>query len=513
MTDEPVPADPVPAPVPGTSPPAAGPGHPRRWWALGALVLSVLVLGFDTTILNIALPTLAAELHLTTGQQQWVIDAFLLTFAAGMLPAGLLGDRFGRRALLITGLALMLAGSLLGAAAGGPGLLIAARAVMGLGGALIAPLAVAVLPALFGPAERAKAVAAVTGALAAGMPLGPLLGGWLLDHYAWNSVFLVNVPLVALGIAACLWLLPETRDPAAPRVRPLPTLLSFAGLGALIHGVVEGPARGWTDPLVLASLIAAPLLLAALVRTERGRPRPVLDLAMLRDRTFGPFALTGTLVTFVLTGVLFVVPQYLQAVRGHDALATGIRLMPLMAGLIVAARAAAPLARRFGARAVVATGLAVLAFAAFLGAGTRADTGYALTASWLGVAGLAVGLVLVPAMDSALGAIGPERSGTGSGLLMTVRQVGGALGVAVLGSVLAQSYAGALPPNAPAGAGESVTAAHALAETGGLPALAAAADTAFTEAMSMVLFVSGCAALLCALLAARLLPDTRQWAA
>jgi EmrB/QacA subfamily drug resistance transporter len=497
-----------------------GRDDPRRWWALGALTLTALVLGFDVTILNVALPTLAEDLHATTGQQQWLVDAFLVVFAATMLPAGLLGDRFGRRRLLVAGLVIMLAGSALAALADSVGPLIAARAVMGLGGALVTPLAVAVLPALFGPAELGRAIATLTAALAAGMPLGPLIGGWLLNHYWWGSVFLFNVPLIGIGIAACLLLLPESRDPAAPGVDALSTTLSVAGLGALVYGLIEGPSRGWDDPLVLGALAASLPLLALLVARERRRAHPMLDTELLRRPAFRWNALVGTLVSFVLAGMLFLLPHYLQAVHGHDALGAGLRLMPMMGGLVVGARGCQPLVRLFGRRGVVVTGLVAVSFAGFLGSTTSAESGYGygLAATWLAVTGFGAGLALVPATGAAVAALPPERSGIGSGLLLTVRLVGSALGVALLGSLLAQVYrdrvvTGGLPEAAAGAARESVTAAHGVAgQVGGDKAaeLIGSADTAFLHGMSLALFVCGVASLAAAGVAALVLAEANE---
>src|SRR3954454_23383108 len=229
---------------------------PRRWWALGALVARMLTLGFDMTILNVALPTMSGELGATTGQQQWMADAYVVVFAALMLPAGLLGDRFGRRRMLITGLGLFLAGSLLGALAGDVNWVIAARAFMGIGGALVTPIALSVLPSLFGDDERTKAVGVISAASALGLPLGPIIGGWLLNHFWWGSVFLVNVPMAAIGITACVFLLPETRDPASPKVDAVSTALTAGGLSILIYAIIEAPQRGWGDPLILGLFAA-----------------------------------------------------------------------------------------------------------------------------------------------------------------------------------------------------------------------------------------------------------------
>ncbi|OIK05092.1 MFS transporter [Streptomyces monashensis] len=490
--------------------------NPRRWWALAALVASMLTLGFDMTILNVALPTMAAELGAGTGRQQWMADAYVVVFAALMLPAGLLGDRFGRRRMLITGLALFLAGSLTGALAPDVNWVVAARAFMGVGGALVTPLALSVLPSLFGADERAKAVGIISAASALGLPLGPIIGGWLLNHFWWGSVFLVNVPMAALGIAACVLLLPETGDPASPRVDVLSAALTATGLGALVYAIIEAPDRGWSDPLILTVFAAAAALLTALVLRERRAERPMLDMTLLAHRGFLFNTLAATLVMFVLSGLLFVLPPYLQAVLGHDALGTGVRLLPMMGGLMLAARGAQPVVARFGARAVVSAGLVVLAFAALLGSRTTAGSGYGFVALWLSITGVGFGFAVVTAMDGALGTLPRDRAGSGSGLLMTLRQVGAAVGIALLGSLLAGIFRDrldvtGLPPHAAHTAGESVVAAHLVAERtdpASAARLAASANDAYVHGMGVVLLVCGIAALVAALLAALLLPRT-----
>ncbi|RVU19617.1 DHA2 family efflux MFS transporter permease subunit [Streptomyces antnestii] len=486
---------------------------PRRWWALGALVASMLVLGFDMTILNVALPTLAGDLGASTGQQQWMADAYIVVFAALMLPAGLLGDRFGRRRMLIAGLGVFLAGSLAGALASDVHWVIAARTLMGVGAALVLPLALSVLPSLFAADERTKAVGVISAASALGLPLGPILGGWLLDHFWWGSVFLINVPMVALGITACLFLLPETRDPAAPRVDVVSTTLTATGLGALIYAIIEAPHRGWTDPLILGLFAASAALVTALVLRERRSARPLLDLTLLARRGFLLNTLAATLGMFVLSGLMFVLPQYLQAVLGHDAMGTGVRILPMMAGMLLAAKGTPPLLDRFGPRALVSAALVVLAFAAFLGSRTTVDSGYGYTALWLTIAGIGFAFAVVPAMGLALETLPGDRAGSGSGLLMTVRQTGSAIGIALLGALLAGVYGDRLGPAAPDAAHDSVVAAHAVAAQLGDPDLAAAADAAYVHGMNLVLVVVGIASLVTALLAAAFLPDPRPAAA
>ncbi|MGW5122582.1 MFS transporter [Streptomyces sp. NPDC004069] len=484
---------------------------PRRWWALGAMVASMLVLGFDMTILNVALPTMASDLGATTGQLQWMVDAYVVVFAALMLPAGLLGDRFGRRLMLIAGLGVFLAGSVVGALAGGVNEVIAARAIMGVGGALVMPLALSVLPSLFGPEERAKAVGIISAASALGLPLGPIIGGWLLNHFWWGSVFLINVPMAGIGAVACLFLLPETRDPASPKVDALSTVLTATGLGALIYAIIEAPDRGWGDPVVVAVFAAAAALLAGLVLRERREARPMLDMALLGRRGFLFNTIAATLVMFILSGLMFALPPYLQAVLGHDALGTGVRLLPMMGGLMIAAKGAQPVVARFGPRAVVAAGLVVLAFAALLGSRTTVDSGYGFTALWLSIAGIGFGFSVVPAMDGALAALPADRAGSGSGLMMTLRQVGGAVGIALLGSLLASAFrhrldVTGLPGEVAHTAGKSVVAAHLVAEKSGSAHLAASANGAYVHAMGLVLLVCGVASLVAALLAAVFLP-------
>ncbi|MET9384930.1 DHA2 family efflux MFS transporter permease subunit [Streptomyces sp. NPDC002928] len=484
---------------------------PRRWWALGALVASMLVLGFDTTILNVALPTMASDLGATTGEQQWMADAYVVVFAALMLPAGLLGDRFGRRRMLICGLGIFLAGSVVGALAEDVTWVIVARAVMGVGAALITPLAMSVLPSLFTPDERGKAIGLVSTGSALGLPLGPIIGGWLLEHFWWGSVFVLNVPMVAIGIAACVFLLPETRDPASPKVDTLSTAFTATGLGALIYAIIEAPERGWGDPLLLGMFAGAAVLIAGLVLRERRVERPMLDMTLLAHRGFLLNAIAATLVMFVLSGLLFVLPPYLQAVLGNDTLATGVRLLPMILGLSVAAKLATPVVARFGARASVSAGLVVLAFAALLGSRTTIDSGYGFTALWLTVAGLGFGFALVPAMTGALATLPADRAGSGSGLLLTFRQVGSAVGIALLGSLLSNVFRDrldvtGLPAGAADIAGDSVVAAHLIAEKAGSAHLAASANGAYVHGMTLILLVCGASALVSALLAAAFLP-------
>ena len=483
----------------------------RRWWALAALGLTVLTIGFDATILNVALPTLATALHASTGALQWMVDAYVLVFAGLLLPMGALGDRFGRKRLILVGLVLFGAASVLATYAGSTGPLIAARAIMGIGAAVLTPIAAAVLPVIFPPQERAKAISFFAIGMGVGVPLGPIIGGYLLKHFWWGSVFLVNVPVVVVALVAVMLLVPESKDPAPPRIDVVGGLLSTAGLVSFVYGVIEAPSRGWTAPVVLTTIGSGLLLIAAFVAWERRTAQPMIDLTLFARPRFLWGTVAMTVASFGLFGLLFVLPQYLQAVQGNDALGTGVRLLPMMAGLIVGARTSEKLGSRFGARVPVAGGLLVIAGGLAVGALTTVDSGYGFAALWLSIVGAGVGLTLAPAMDAALGELPPERAGSGTALTMTLRQVGGALGVALLGSISAAAYTdrlhlAGLPGPVAEAARDSIAGAVVVAARLGSPALLADARGAYVHAMSVVLLVCVAITVLGGVLAARFLP-------
>jgi EmrB/QacA subfamily drug resistance transporter len=486
----------------------------RRWWALAAIVLCALTIGFDATILNVALPTLAAKIGATNSDLQWIVDSYILIFAGLLLPAGVLADRYGRKKALLTGLVLFAGASAVAMSASGPTGLIVARALMGIGAATITPVSLAVIPSIFEPAERARAVGVTTVGLGLGVPLGPLVGGYLINHFWWGSVFAVNIPTAAVAFVAVALLVPESRDPAPGRLDLAGAALVTAGLVSTVYGIIAGPDRGWGDGAVLATLCAGLLLLAAFVAWQRRNPEPMIDLGLFRDRQFLWAALAATVASFAMFGLLFVLPQYLQVVAGHDAFGTGLRLIPMMLGLVVGARVSEGTARRWGARGAIAAGLTVIAAGLATGAFTTVHSGYATVATWLAVVGVGVGLSMAPAMTAVLEVLPAARTGMGSSLSQTLRQVGGALGVAVLGSVLASAYTSALrlppalPPVAVRTARDSVAAAQAVAAHLGAPGVYDAARLAYLRAMDLVLLICAVAALLGALLVARFLPAT-----
>ncbi|GII52966.1 MFS transporter [Planotetraspora thailandica] len=473
-----------------------------RWWALGALVLSVLVIGLDATVLNVALPTLAADLGASTGDLQWIVDAYMVLFAALMLPAGAFGDRFGRKRLLMGGLAAFAVASVVATLTDGTGTLIASRALMGAGAAVIMPLSTSILPVIFPPAERGRAVAAFTAAMALGLPLGPILGGYLLDHFWWGSIFLINIPVAVVALVAAAVLVPESRDPSAPALDIPGTLLSVTGLAALVYGVIQAPADGWGDARVVAALAAGAVLLVTFVVVETRARQPMIDLGLFRNRVFLWGAIGATFVSLGMTGLLFVAPQHLQAVLGHDAFGTGIRVLPMVAGLMAGGLAGERLLRLLGLRTVMTVGLIVLAAGFLLGTATGVATDYGYIALWLAVVGAGVGLAMVPAMDGVLAVLPEERSGSGSATLQTMRQVGGTLGVAALGSLLSAAYVNGLPDGAPEMAKDSISGALAVGDG----SLAQTAMESFVGGMDQVLLACGLAALVAAILMAIFLP-------
>jgi EmrB/QacA subfamily drug resistance transporter len=489
----------------------------RRWWALGALTIAVLTIGFDVTIMNVALPTMATELSAGTDGLQWIVNAYILLFAGLMLPIGAIADRFGRRLLLLIGLGVFALASLLAAWSDSTGEVIAARAVLGAGAAVIMPTTLATIAVLFEPGERGRALSIVVMGMGAGIPLGPILGGYLLEHFWWGSIFLINVPIIVVAMIAIALVLPESRDPAPPRPDLLGGLLSIIGLLAFVYGTIEAPGRGWGDPVVLTALGSAIVILAAFVWWELRTRQPMIDLQLFRGRQFLWGNINATLVSFALFGLLFVVPIYLQFVLGYDALDTGIRLLPLIGGFVVGVGVGTRIAGRIGYRIPITAGLVITGVGLTIGAATNPDSGFGFAALWYVITGLGIGAALTPSMDAVLAVLPPERSGSGTAITMTLRQTGGALGVALLGSLLSQTYrdridVSLLPPEVAGAARDSLGGALAVGARIGNPALIVDAQSAYVAGMSRVLLVCAIIAFIGAVLTVIFMPgrDRRQ---
>jgi len=504
----------------------------RKWWALVAIAASVLVVGLDLTVLTLALPTISGDLHASTSDLQWILDSYSLVLAAVMLPAGLLGDRFGRKKVLLAALVLFGVSSAACAYATSVGELIAARAMLGIGAAAIFPLSLAVIPVLFTQEERQKAIALIASATFISFPIGPIVGGYLLDHFWWGSVFLINVPVVVLALVAVVVLLPESRSEQRPRVDFAGVLLSSAGLTGLTYGFIRVGQTSWTNAAALATIAAGLVVLAVFVAWERrltrrvsgsASVRPLIELGLFRSAGFTWGTALATLVSFAMFGIFFAIPQYFQEVRGLDAMGTGVRWLPMIAGMVVgmigSTRLATPRKASdgsvrpplAGAKDLVAIGFTAMAAGLVLGAFTKTGSGTGFAAAWLAVAGLGLGLAMPQAMNAALAALSAERSGSGSALISALRQVGATIGVAILGTVLDSVYRGqlavtGLPAATAALARSSVVAGVAVAKTLGSPALLTSARSAFVQGMDTMLWACAGIALASAILALIFLP-------
>jgi EmrB/QacA subfamily drug resistance transporter len=488
--------------------------YQRRWWALAVLCLSLVVLAMDNTILNVTLPTLARDLGATASQLQWMVDAYILVFAGLLLTMGALGDRFGRKLTLNAGLLVFAAGSLASAFAGSPEVLIASRAAMGIGAALIMPATLSIITNIFPPTERGRAIGIWAGVAGLGIVLGPVIGGWLLEHFWWGSVFLVNLPVVALAIGAGWRLVPESHDPGATRLDPVGAALSIAALVALVYGIIQAPEDGWTDPLILAAFGVAAVLAVAFIWWERHTQHPMLPMKLFGNPRFSAASGAIAMVFFALFGSVFLLTQHLQFVLGYTPLQAGIRILPV-ATLIVAAPLAARLTERIGTKLVVFVGLLIVAGALWLLSTVQLTDGYGLVAAAQALLGIGMGLTMAPATESIMGSLPLAKAGVGSAMNDTTRQVGGALGVAVLGSILAASYGAAIqpalrdaPPPIAQAAGDSIGAAATIAARLGPQGqgLLEAARSAFLQGMGDAVQVGAGVAALAALLVLLFLP-------
>ncbi|MEV6521531.1 MFS transporter [Longispora sp. NPDC051575] len=464
-------------------------GHPRRWPALAVLCASLVITTIDNTVLNTALPALARALSASTADLQWINNSYTLVFASMLIVAGGLGARFGHRRALVGGLVVFAAGSVAAATATGTGQLIGYRAVMGLGAALIMPATLSMIVALFGPRERPKAIAIWSATAGIGIVVGPVLGGVLLEHFSWSSAFWINVPLVGLALVAALTLIPALPGHRGGRFDVPGLLLSTAGLAALVDAIVHGPERGWLSTTSLAEAGAAAVLLTAFALWELRAAHPMVDIRVFGNPAFSVASLTLAVTFFALFGALFVYTQYLQLVHGYSPLQAGLGALPFALSMAATAGTSALVAARLGVRYTIGAGLVTMAVGLGGVSLTTVGTPFWVLALTMGVTGAGMGLIMAPASEATIAATPPDRAHTVSSINGVVRELGGVLGIAVVGSVVSAVYRARLAgdlPAAPARATEDLTAAHVLA--GHLPPasgaeLLTAADRAFTAAM------------------------------
>jgi EmrB/QacA subfamily drug resistance transporter len=470
-------------------------GHPRRWAILGVLVVSLLVVVLDNTVLNVALRVLADPaqgLGATQGQLEWAINSYTLVFAGLLFTFGVLGDRWGRKRMLLAGLAMFGLSSLVSAYAQDPGQLIAARALMGLGGAAIMPVTLSIISNVFDPRERGRAIGIWAGAVGLAIAIGPILGGLLLEHFWWGSVFLINIPIVLAGLVAVALLVPESRDPRPGRIDLVGVALSVAGLIALVYGIIDGGEHGFGQPAPWAWMALGAVVLTGFVLYERRIANPALDVKLFKDPRFSAATAAVGLTFFASMGVFFFMAFYLQLVRGYSPLSTGLLLLPFAVAQMLFAPRSAALVRRFGAKAVCATGLLLAGAAVAMITLIGEETPIWLVGVAFFVQGAGMANIMPPATESIMSTLPREKAGVGSAVSNTVRQVASALGVAVLGAVTAGVYrdrvAGSvesLPGGAREAASESISGAYAVAERlgGGGAAVIDAANGAFVQAM------------------------------
>lgn len=478
-----------------------GTRDPRRWWILLVLCLSTLVLVVDSMALTVAVPVMTGELGASAQETQWILDSYILVFAGLLLTSGSLGDRFGRRRVMLIGLLLFGAASLAATWCTNPGEVIAARVAMGVGGALIMPSTLSILITVFDEEERGRAMAAWSSVSMLGLVGSPVLGGVLIEHFSWQSIFFINVPIVALAVVAGLTLMPESRAPWQ-KPDPLGAVLSAVGMTALVWWIIELPQHGvWTAalPVALASL-------AGFVIWENVTKSPMVPLVLFKHRNFSGGSLSLALVQIGNGGLLLVLTQYLQFVLGYSPIKAGLAFLPLAITALVGNGVGVKLAAKYGNRWVILAGMLVMVACFALLTTVSADSGFTVPAVALGLLGLGAGLAMPAAVGALMGTIPEDKAGVGSALNDTVQQAGTALGIAILGSLLSSGFADRMPEGVPEEARHSIAGAVA----GGDAGLIAAAREAFTASMSTTFTVSAIGVLAAALLATLVMRDDRR---
>src|SRR5689334_15326646 len=490
--------------------------YQRRWKTLRVLALSLVIIGLDNTILNVALPSLQEHFDASGSTLQWMVDSYLVSFAGLLLTLGTLGDRFGRKRALQTGIALFGLSSLAVLLVRTSAQLIAVRAVMGVGGALIMPATLSIITNVFPPEERTKAIGIWAGTASIGVGLGPLFGGLLLEYFDWYSVFLVNVPVAAVAFVAGMRLVPESRDPNPGRFDVPGALLSIGALVSLIYALIEAPEQGWLEPIILGAFGTAVVLGALFVVWERRTSSPMLDLSLFRNPRFSIGSLSISFASFSLFGAIFVMTQFLQDAKGYSPLEAGAAMVPLAFGLMLGAVRATKAAAKVGTKRVVGAGLIGLGVTLTTTLLWTSDMPYWPIGLWFFFGALSMGCIMGPATGSVMGAVPKEKAGVASAMNDVTRQVGGSLGTAVIGSLVASFYssrvadaAAGLPSGAQHAVKDSIGTADAVAAQ--LPAhqsasLAHSAASAFTDALGLGLCAAAVAAFVAAVVVIRRLP-------
>lgn len=489
------------------------------WLGLVFVCVSLLVISLDNTILNVALPAISRELGASASELQWIVDSYILVFAAMLLTMGSIGDRLGRKRALQLGVAWFGVFSLMAALSTSVGMLIAARALLGIGGATIMPATLSLITASFrDPKERAQAIAVWAAIFGLGLGVGPLLGGFLLEHFEWNAVFFINLPVVIVSLIGGQLYLSESKDEHAPSPDFPGVLLSITGLFALVYGIIEAGSDGWGAAHVLAAFAAAAVLLTIFFWWENRASNAMLPLYLFRNMSFTGANLAMTLMMFGMFGATFFLSQYFQSVQKYSALESGIRMFPMSMVIMFAASNSARIAARLGNKLTVGIGFMIAASGMFyLSQFSTAGASYLTILLGLAIMGAGMGTAMSPATNSIMASVPVRKAGVGSAMNDTTRQVGGALGIAVLGTLMNHRYLREIdslktvvPPQAYDAVSNSIQGAHGVAARIGGPAaqtIIEAADKAFVSGMTEAMFVASLIMLGAGLLTFVLLPS------
>ena len=483
----------------------------RRWWAMAAMTLGVLAVGLDAMIVSVAMPTLAGVFHASETELQWFSASYALALAAAMLPSGLLGDRYGHKRVLVAAMALFGLGSVACALAPTSTVFIAARVVLGVSGAAMIVMVLSIITVLFSETERPRAVGVWAAANFLALPLGPILGGWMITNLWWGWAFLINVPVALLGLIAVVLFVPEAR-PSAKRGFDLPGLLSSgSGLVLLTYGLIEAGQRGWTDAGAVVPMLVGIGLLGAFLLIERRTQRPLVDLSLFDSPGFLWGTTLAALAMMAMIGILFTMPQYFQAILGMDAQGSGLRLVPLILGLVAGAVSADRIVARIGTNLTVALGFALVASAALVGSRTGVASTDAFIGGWMTLTGIGMGLTISTTGSAALATLDAERAGMGSSVMQAIQKLGAPFGAAILGSVLNSAYQShldltAAPADAAAVVQSSVFAGVAVARQLGSSELLASVQGAFVNGMGAAFLFSAGISLVGMVLSIVLLP-------
>jgi EmrB/QacA subfamily drug resistance transporter len=486
--------------------------YERRWWTLGVLCISLVMIVMANASLNVALPTLASDLSTGSSGLQWIVDAYSLVFAGLLLTAGSLGDRYGRRLALNGGLIVFGLASLVAALSDSAGAVIASRAVMGAGAAFVMPATLSILAHVFPPNERPRAIAIWAGFAGVGVAMGGVVSGALLEAFSWGSIFFINVGVVVVALVAGFFLIPRSREKIHAPLDPLGAVLSIAGLASLVYGIIEAPEHGWTSTQTLVTFAVAAVVLLAFVWWELRAEEPMLDLGYFRNPRFTAATTAITLVFFAMFGSYFLFTQYLQLVHGYDALSAGVRILPWALAYLLSATQSAKLVERFGQRWVVASGLTIAGAGIVLLAITSSPTAsYWWFALAVVIQALGMGITTAPSTGAIMRSLPLHKAGVGSAVNDTTRELGGALGVAVLGSLVASQFRSSMTgavADLPARASNSLADALQVAASAGGDRgeqIAAMARSTFVDAFSSTLWVAAVVVVVASVLVAWLL--------